>query len=183
MDIRRLIKRCLQQDRKAQKLLFDQYKGKLMGICLRYAKHQADAEDIFQEAFSKIFSQLVQLKDPQAFEAWAKSIVVRTALSAYQKQVKRQPLPLSAVPPSAEPLDRHDRIMISQVDHSRLLASLQTLPASQRMVFNLYVIEGYSHREIGSLLAITEASSRVYLTKARKQLQRQVEWLYKRSNK
>ncbi|MEM6632512.1 MAG: sigma-70 family RNA polymerase sigma factor [Bacteroidota bacterium] len=178
MDSTTLVSKCLKRDRKAQRELFDRYKGMVMGICRRYARHTADADDLFQEVFIKIFVQLKTLKNPEALGGWIKTIAVRTSLTYYQKQKTKNHENWKEIEELKEVSSERDKEIISDLDLEILLACLQHLPDSHRMVFNLFVIEGYRHQEIAELLSISEASSRVYLTQARKTLQKHVSRLY-----
>ncbi len=180
MDNKTLIKRCIKQDRKAQKLLFDQYKGMIMGVCLRYAKHRMEAEDIFQEVWIKVFGSLDTLRESSALGGWIKSIAVRTAINFYKQQLKYTYKEIDSHD-QGEWIHTQDQEIVQNIDREILLNFLQELPDSQRLVFNLAALEGYPHKEIALQLDITEASSRVYLAKARKLLQQKIQLLFHRS--
>ncbi|MEM6765062.1 MAG: sigma-70 family RNA polymerase sigma factor [Bacteroidota bacterium] len=174
MDFPHLIKRSLKKDQKAQKALFEGTKEMIMGICLRYSRREEDAKDIFQEAFIKIFLELHKLKSPKAFISWAQSITVRVALNFYQKKSQRVHQPLDDISLTEHEGFISDNHIEAYLDTEILLGYLQQLPDNQRMVFNLFAIEGYSHKEIAQLLGIEASSSRVYLAKARKSLQKKI---------
>jgi len=181
MDTPTLIKLCIKQDRRAQKMLFDQYKGMIMGVCLRYAKDHSEAEDIFQEVFIKVFANLSKLKDPEALGGWAKSTAVRTAINHYKKSLKHRYQPIEDNNHSKEMVVQDDQEIIGNIDREILLKYLHELPDNQRLVFNLAALEGYQHKETAQMLGITEASSRVYLAQARRKLQKSVLVLFNRS--
>jgi len=170
---KKLIYKCLQGNKKAQQELFDQYKGLVMGICLRYARNSDLAQDILQEAFIKVFTQLHQVKNEKALPGWIRSLTIRVALNYYKSQIQKQHEPIEDVMVNHEACEAGVAIL-SELEHDRLLALIQELKDSYRMVFNLFCIEGYTHKEISEKLGITEASSRVYLTKAKKTLQEKI---------
>lgn len=163
-----LISYCLQGDRFAQKSLFEKYAGKMMATCLRYATDRSDAQDILQEAFIKVFKNLKNFEKKGSFEGWIRTIVINTALNkknklsfSREKHVEENFLDVNNYEPS----------VISRLTADEILKFIDKLPEGYRIVFNLYVVEGYSHKEIGKLLDIKEASSRSQLAKARRMLQ------------
>ncbi len=174
MDFPNLIKRSIKKDPKAQKALFDGTKEMIMGLCLRYSRREEDAKDIFQEAFIKIFLELHKLQNPQAFISWARSITIRVALSFYKKKGQKVYQSLDEIANTEGEAFLRESDIEAYLETETLLGYLQELPDNQRMVFNLFAIEGYSHKEIGELLQIEPTSSRVYLAKARKALQKKI---------
>ena len=138
-----------------------------MTVCLRYARNRADAEDILQDGFIRLYQHIHQFKFAGSFEGWMRRIFVNAALKKYQtkrwdkEQTGIEFHPEEAVAPDA----------IAALSTQELLTLINELPEGYRMVFNLYVIEGYSHKEIGEMLQINEATSRTQLLKARKYLQ------------
>jgi RNA polymerase sigma-70 factor (ECF subfamily) len=165
-----LIKGCIQNDVACQRMLFEQYAGKLMTICLRYSCDRPEAEDMLQETFIKIFSHIHQYKFEGSFEGWMKRIAVNCALKAIQKK-KTRFLEISnrdAASPQA------DSFALSNLSEDELIKLISDLPDGYRIVFNLYVMEGYSHDEIAGMLGIQPATSRSQLVKARKMLQKQI---------
>jgi RNA polymerase sigma-70 factor (ECF subfamily) len=151
--------------------LYEQFAGKMYGVCLRYARNSSDAADILQEGFLKVYTKLEQYGHQGSFEGWIRRIMVNTALRAYQKQRYEQEsfgyehLPESPVDPDA----------ISALGEAELLAMIRELPDGYRAVFNLVAIEGFSHAEAGEMLGIQESTSRSQLTKARRWLCEQIE--------
>jgi len=162
-----LIKGCIQEDKRCQKELFRQYAGRLLGICLRYARHRLEAEDILQDAFIKIFDNIASFEGKGSFEGWLRRIVVNTALKNYHKSsFQQEQIGLG------EGLDIPiDPVIYADLQEEELLNLVARLPDGYRLVFNLYAIEGYSHREIAETLDIKESTSRSQLLKARKSLQ------------
>ncbi len=166
-----LVRRCRKGDRRAQQLLFDQFKGMLMGVCLRYAKDRADADDIFQEAFSRVFHQLDQIRDGERLAGWIRQVAVRCAINHYRQRQRDAWLHVEDV--SEHLFGMGEELPLAQLQQEELLQMVQALPDSQRMVFNLVAIEGYSHKEAADMADITESSSRVLLHRARQCLQQQ----------
>lgn len=148
----------------------------VMGICLRYAQREDLAQDIFQDVFVKVFTQLDRLENEAALPGWIKSITIREAINAYQHQIRRSHETLDEIPESHQRIDL-DLSILEGLDQEKLLALIQSLGNSHRMVFNLFCIEGYNHKEIGERLQISESSSRVYLSQAKKTLQEKILFL------
>ncbi len=174
LDYQELVQRCLANDRKAQKELYAFFSASMFAICLRYAKSKEDAEDIFQQAFIKIFTRLNQISDPKALPGWMKSVFVREALDFYKSQYEKQQF------------SNIENTEISHFDINEALEKLQTdelrnqinkLPDKARLVFNLYVIDGYNHAEIAQLLQINEGTSKSQLFEAKKRLKYQIKQL------
>jgi len=162
-----LIHKCIKGDSSAQKALYTLFAGKLFAICLRYTKNRQEAEDWLQDSFVKIFQNLDKFKGEGSFEGWTKRITVNHILSEYRKK-KNQ----GSVLDIDDVLDLDD---IQTSPHSALLYEelitfINLLPEGKKLVFNLAVIEGYSHKEIAELLNITEGASRGQLAKAREML-------------
>ena len=161
-----LIKACKRQDRKAQKQLYDQYAPLLFGICKRYVKSQEDAEDVLLEAFYKIFSKIDQFNDQGSFEGWMRRITVNEALM-FLRKTKNLRL-------SVEPQEYHLKTEVTIEDElaaDDILKLLEQLPTGYRTVFNLYVLEGFKHREIADILEISINTSKSQLIMAKKRLQ------------
>lgn len=170
MTEEQLIKGCVQNDVACQRLLFELYAGKLMTICLRYSCDRPEAEDMLQDAFIKIFSHIRQYKFEGSFEGWLKRIVVNCALKTIQKK-KTRFLEIS-IHDTAAP--QSDSFILSGLSEDELIKLINSLPDGYRIVFNLYVMEGFSHDEIAAMLGIQAATSRSQLVKARKLLQKQI---------
>jgi RNA polymerase sigma factor (sigma-70 family) len=167
-----LIKACIKEDAASQKELFLRFSGRMLGVCNRYARNSADAEDILQDAFIKVFDKMHQFKFEGSFEGWIRRIVVNTALkkysvSRYEKEVSGYEIKEkdeSVLEPSA----------YSHLTEKELLEMINNLPDGYRIIFNLYVIEGYQHDEIAEMLGIQPGTSRSQLVKARNMLQKQL---------
>lgn len=166
----KLIKGCIREDKACQRELFSRLSGKMMSVCLRYARNRAEAEDILQEGFIRVFDNISKYRFEGSFEGWVRRIMVNSALKFYNKKSFKQEFPgiENYQEQSAEPA------IYSQLSEKELMDLIAQLPDGYRVVFNLYIIEGYSHKEIGKMLEIGESTSRSQLTKARKMLQQQV---------
>ncbi len=164
-----LIKGCVNEDMTCQRLLFEQYAGKFMSICLRYANDTMQAEDLLQEGFIRIYKHLHQFKFEGSFEGWMRRIIVNVALKSLQK--KR----LHFVEVNDEINDAQiPSYAYSSLGEEELMKLINNLPTGYKIVFNLNVIEGYSHDEIADMLGIQASTSRSQLVKARKMLQNQI---------
>jgi RNA polymerase sigma-70 factor (ECF subfamily) len=163
-----LVKRCLDSDPKAQKMLYRRFAAKMYGICLRYSNNAQDAEDLLQEGFIRVFDNLHRFRNEGTLDGWIRRIFVNQAINFYRRVVRfPRELPLEEVL-IAEP-EEH---IISRLTRNEVLELIQTLPPGYRTVFNLYVIEGYTHNEIGKLLHISENTSKSQLFEARRTLRR-----------
>jgi RNA polymerase sigma-70 factor (ECF subfamily) len=167
-----LIQGCIRNEAACQKEVFDRYASRLLGVCYRYAKNTADAEDILQEAFIKIFDKIGQFKHEGSFEGWMRRIVVNTALKKYsliRYEKEQTGIENLEFPESHQEYDIH-----SDLSEKDILQMINRLPDGYRLVFNLYVIEGYQHNEIAEMLGIQASTSRSQLVKARMMLQKQI---------
>lgn len=178
MDEKKLIQACIKEDKSAQKALYDLFSAKMYFVCLRYARHEAEAQDILQDAFIKVFDKLDSFRFNGSFEGWVRRIMVNTALNYCRKSTyKYENIGIE---------DYQDKVVnskaISRLSEQELLSIIQQLPDGYRMVFNLYIIEGYSHKEIAEMLSISENTSRSQLAKARKWVQNVLEKLKTSNN-
>ncbi|GGH82970.1 DNA-directed RNA polymerase sigma-70 factor [Filimonas zeae] len=146
-----------------------------MSVCLRYAADASEAEDILQEGFIRIFSYIHQFKFEGSFEGWLRRIVVNSAL----KQLQKKKISFKEISDHQESSPRMDPYVYSNLGEEELLKLINALPEGYRVVFNLSVIEGYSHEEIAQLLNVQPSTSRSQLVKARKMLQNQITELQK----
>lgn len=165
-----IIKGCIENNAQYQRLLFDRYAGKLFTVCRRYAQNEEDAKDLLQETFTKIYTHIKQYKKEGSFEGWMRRIAVNTALKFIQK--KR--IVFTELSEKTHDVYRISESSLSRLKTEELLKLIQSLPPGYRTVFNLNVIEGYSHEEIAALLHIHPASSRSQLSKARLWLQKEI---------
>jgi len=165
MDEKELVEKCLGNDKSAQKLLYDTYSSQMMGLCMRYANSREEGEDILIEGFTKIFSNLQNFRFDCSLGAWMRRIMVNTAISHFRMHHKHHnTLPLENA--EGELRGTHE-LPSDHIQEKELLALIQRMPETYRVIFNLAVIEGYSHQEIGAMLDIQESTSRSQLTRAR----------------
>lgn len=167
MELDKIIQGSLLGDRISQKQLFDRFSGKMLAVCMRYARNSMEAEDLLQDGFIKVFNNLKQYKSEGPFEQWVRRIMINNAIkNCNRKSFKNEFSAGDEIPEMYEDPD-----VISSMAERELIKMINELPDGYRMVFNLYAIEGYSHKEIGEALQIEESTSRSQLVKARKVLQ------------
>ena len=171
-DIKNIISGCLKGNRKDQEILYRRHAAKLYAVCLQYSGNDEEARDILQEGFIKIFENLCHYKHEGSFEGWIRRIMVNTALERYRSKHNLYRVDdIEMIPePDAEP-DNED---YAGLEASDLLEIIRELPPKYRMVFNLFAIEGYSHKEISQMVNISEGTSKSNLARARIILQRRV---------
>lgn len=161
MGLEKLIEKCAKNDRKAQAEVYQLFSGKLFALCLKYSKNYVEAQDNLQDGFITIFKKIGQYNSKGSFEGWMKRIVINTALQKYRS---KSILSLVTEEIPDEVIVEIDEDAVS-LDY--LLSIIQELPDRYRMVFNLYVLDGYSHKEISTKLEITEGTSKSNLSRAR----------------
>jgi len=171
-NIDEIVEGCKNNNRKAQKLLYDKYSPIMMGICMRYALSTDEAQDILQEGFFKILKQINQFQNKGSFEGWMKRIMVNTAITNYRKNLKHYN--------QYDIDDVHSDInstsmFNSDFTHDELLKLIRELPKGYRIIFNLYAIEGYKHKEIAAMLDIDIATSKSQYSRAKKVLRTKME--------
>jgi len=165
------IQRCLENDPKAQELLYKHFAPKMFGICLRYAKCQAEAEDILQEGFIKIFTRLKDYRNEGSFEGWVRRTFINTAINFYRKNLKsKNEIDITDI----EIVNDSHVSAIDKLSTQELLEVIRELPDGYRIVFNLNVMEGYTHKEIGEMLKISENTSKSQLSRAKQVLQKRL---------
>lgn len=178
------IKGCMEGKRGAQKLLYQAYASSMMAVCMRYVQHRDEAEDIVQEGFLKVFQNIGSFRHEGSLEGWIKRIMINHALN-YFKKSRRSPF-LEDIDRINEQdiVNREEQVTFhSPVSHDRLMSLIQSLPTGYRIVFNLYVFEEYSHKEIATSLNISENTSKTQLLKARRMLRQKIEALQEQKNK
>lgn len=163
-----LIQGCLRRERNAQQQLYDLYSSKMYGICFRYVRNAMEAEDVLVTAFTKIFERINQFKGEGSFEGWIRRIMVNEALTHLRKSramYVETELEAADREPDYEQLSDH---LIAE----DLLNMIDKLPPGYKIVFNMYAIDGYSHKEIADQLGISENTSKSQLSRARTYLQK-----------
>jgi len=170
LDYQTLIKKCLDGSSIAQMEMFDHFSGKMYYVCLRYACDQVEAQDMLQEGFIRLFTNLDSFKGKGSFEGWARRIFVHTAIKYYHR-VRKHNGNLTIDHAYAHEISA---TALGELGEEELLNLVRRLPDGYRVVFNMYAIEGFSHKEIADKLGIKESTSRSQLVKARNMLQTQV---------
>jgi len=164
MDYHRLVKDCLREKPAAQKQLYDFFAGAMLGVCYRFTKSRADAEDILQEGFVKVFRNLSQYKGEGELGGWIRRIMVRTAIN-YLKKNSRYQNELAFTDEHLHPVSNDDpEVSMNAKELSELI---RQLPTGYQTIFNLHAIEGFNHVEIGELMGIHEGTSRSQYSRAR----------------
>ena len=165
-----LLEGCKAGDRKMQELLYKQTASKMLAVCMRYAKDRMEAEDVLQMGYVKIFQKVAAYRGDGSFEGWIRRIMVNTAIESYRKNLRS----LSIVPIEDAYEQPSQGFDFSSLGMQDLMKVIQKLADGYRMVFNMYIIEGYSHKEIAETLGITEGASKSQLSRARAILQQEI---------
>ena len=166
-----LIDACKKGDRASQRILFDRLASRMFPLCIRYVKDRSLAEDILQDGFITLFTRIDTYKADGSFEGWARRIFVTTALMSLRK---KDALKMSDELDTARGMKAETVSQMQNIGYKELMELVMTLPAGFRTVFNMYAIEGYSHKEIAQMLGITETTSRTQFSRARAWLQNKI---------
>ena len=172
MTDKELVEGCIREDRKYQKILWNLYSSKLMALCLRYCKNQEEAEDALMESFVRIYDKILTFRYQSSLETWMRHITVNISINKLrsQKDIWKE------LSESENELGYTDNAMY-QLEAKQIMQLIERLPVGYRTVFNLFVVEGYTHKEIAEMMGIDEGTSRSQLAKARKSLQEMLEHL------
>lgn len=172
-DWMKVVRACLANDRQAQRWLYDAFKAKMFGMCLRYANSRQEAEDLLQDGFIQVFRDLHQFSGQGSLEGWTRRVIVRVAL----QQLRRQPFRFVELDRQADEQfpDEQDTPAFDEDMARHLIRLMQHLPTGFRTVLNLYVLEGYTHREIAEALGIAEGTSKSQYMRAKEYLRRMLE--------
>lgn len=169
-----LVKKCIEGDQRAQRMLFERFAPKMLGVCMRYSKNSEQAEDVLQDGFVKVFTKLTHYKGDGSLEGWIRRVVVNTALDQIRKNTKFQ-----------------DNVALDDVDYKLelkgnilealaaedLMVLINEMPNGYKVVFNMFAIEGYSHKEIAKELNVSENTSKSQYSRARSYLKKKLEEL------
>ncbi|WAC01132.1 sigma-70 family RNA polymerase sigma factor [Lacinutrix neustonica] len=169
MSLDQLIHNCKINDTKAQSELYKLFSSKLFTVCLKYSRNYAEAEDNLQDAFITIFKKIEQYKNKGSFEGWLKRVTINTALQRYRHQGVFDIINEDHIEDNSVTIEDDNDISIEY-----LLKIIQELPDRYRLVFNLYVLDGYSHNDIADLLKINAGTSKSNLARARQILKTKV---------
>lgn len=173
-----LIKGCKKNKPAAQRELYERFAPGMMAVCYRYVRDQADAEDILQDGFVKVFNKIGKFDQRGSLEGWIRRIMVNTAIDHIRKKKYQN----QQVEINEEITEEVTANALDDLETEFLFEVIQQLPTGYRLVFNLYAIEGYSHKEIGEKLNITESTSRSQYTRARAMLKKQIQQIYMGKN-
>ncbi len=166
-----LIKGCIRKDRNAQRRLYERYADILLGICSRYASDTAEAEDILQEGFVRIFSYISDYSGKGSLFNWMRKIMINTAITFYHRSLKhRYHQDIGELQePAADEMPGH-----ADFTHEELLSVIRSLPEGYRIIFNLYAVEGYKHKEIAEMLGIDVNTSKSQYSRARRYIRKKL---------
>ena len=167
----KLIESCRKGDRAAQKIMYDRLASRMFPVCMRYIGDRTAAEDVLQDGFITLFTRLDSYKGEGSFEGWARRIFVTTALMSLRK---KDALKMSDELDSVRGMKTETTSQMQNIGYKELMKLVMSLPPGFRTVFNMYALEGYSHKEIGEMLGITETTSRTQLSRARIWLQNKI---------
>lgn len=169
MQLKKLVTRCKNQDRKAQEELYRIYGDKLYSVCLKYSRNRSEAEDNLQDSFVTIFEKIEQYNFKGSFEGWIKRITINTVLQKYRKDGVLDLVASRELPDTAPIIIEEET-----TDLETLLKFIQELPDQYRLTFNLYVLDGYSHREIAEMLNISSGTSKSNLARGKAILRKRI---------
>lgn len=170
-----LLEGCRQNNRESQRLLYQHYYSYAMSICLRYCRSSDGAKEILNDGFLKVFKKIDQYNPDTSFKAWLRRIMINTAIDYYRREAKHN----YHEDIENTSLESNQPEVIGQLSYEELIHMIQRLPPAYRAVFNLHVVDGYSHEEIGLILNISEGTSKSNLMKARISLKKMLEKMNK----
>jgi RNA polymerase sigma-70 factor (ECF subfamily) len=171
MDDTTLVIECVKGNPRAQRMLFDRFSSKMLGVCLRYAKDSEQADDILQDGFVKVFTKLKDFKNEGSLEGWIRRVMVNTALDQIRKNGKT--LGDVSVDDVQYKIEINDHIA-EQLMAEDLLKLINSMPDGYKVVFNMFAIEGYTHNEIADTLGISESTSKSQYSRARAYLRERI---------
>ena len=174
MDEVLLIQECLKGKRKAQGELYRRYAAKMMGVCMRYSRNRDMAHDQLQEGFIKVFTNLNEYSGNGSFEGWMRKIFINCAL----EKIRRSKVFPLTFPTEETEQETSFPNALEEISAQEMLDLIHRLPPGYQTIFNLFAIEGFSHKEIGAMLRITEGTSRSQYARARYTLQQMIKNLY-----
>lgn len=170
-QVKEIVKGCINGDRRCHQKFYEFFYSKMMGVCFRYSKNSEDAKDLLHDAFMKVFKYLESYSFEGSLEGWVRRIVVNTAIDRYRKNKKAVFISEEDIGELPFQFKDYQPGAVSQINEKDLMNAVQSLSPAYQAVFNLYAIEGYSHKEIAEQLGISEGTSKSNLAKARMNLQ------------
>lgn len=171
-ELAEIIEGCKKENEKYRQMLYRKFSGFTYGVCLRFARNDFDARDIMQEGWVKIFRHISSYSQDNSFEGWIRRIMINTAITLYRKNLKHA----YQEDITDVAFSKYDREPMEDLDFTReeMMNAIKELPAGYGMVFNMYVIDGYKHKEIGEMLGIDINTSKSQLSRAKKYLQKEL---------
>lgn len=173
-----LIKGCVEGNRQMQELLYKKFSSKMYGVCLRYSGNTDDANDLLQEGFIKVFKNLAKFRGEGSFEGWIRRIFVNTSIEHFRKKVKLY----NVTEVQENTIEDTDLNILDTLAEKDLLILVNELAPGYKTVFNMHVVEGYSHKEIADMLGITEGTSKSQLARAKGVLKNSIEKMINKTN-
>lgn len=170
----KIVEGCIAGKRKSQNQLYQKYASKMLGICLRYSGNMAEAEDILHDGFIKVFKNIKSFRQDGSFEGWIRRIMVNTAINHFNKRKKIKFLEEDISEYEWQLVEEQTNESYNSVDPKVILDIIQQLPEGYRVVINLFAIEGYSHKEISTILNVSENTSKSQLFKARRKIRQKL---------
>jgi len=171
-----IIEGCVKSDRKCQQIIYEKFYGKMLGACMRYSKDREEARDILQDGFMKVFANIKQYGGSGSFEGWIRKIIVNTAIDFIRKSKHAiQYADSDYAAENAEEITEEDNNEYSNISANEIMEAVQQLPTSYRTVFNMFVVDGFSHKEIAEQLGVTVGTTKSNLSKAKKNLKKALE--------
>ncbi len=174
-QLKQIIEGCLRNDRRSQEAIFKLFYGKMMVVCMRYTNDKDTAQEVLQEGFMKVFEKLGAFDYKGSFEGWVRRIVANTAIDAIRRS-KKNPILTDNDNDfkigGENPMEKQETIELGELKAEMAMEAIQKLSPAYRTVFNLYVLEEYSHKEIAEMLGISEGTSKSNLAKAKMNLQK-----------
>lgn len=172
-----LIQGCKRNDRESQRLLYQHYYGYSLSVCVRYCRTMEEAKEVVNDGFLKVFGKINQFKSTTSFKAWLRRIMVNTSIDQIRKERKNY---FMISIQDSEEMENGEVSILEDLSHRELIELVQNLSPAYRAVFNMYVIDGYTHKEIGEMLEISEGTSKSNLLKARRKLRNELSKLTER---
>lgn len=166
-----LIQGCIIEDRQMQELLYKKFSSKMYGVCLRYSGNTEDANDLLQEGFIKIFKNLTKFRGEGSFEGWMRRIFVNTSIEHFRKKVKLY----NVTEVQENTIEDYDLTILDTLAEKDIISLVNELSPGYKTVFNMHVVEGYSHKEIAGILGINEGTSKSQLARAKGVLKKTLE--------
>jgi len=167
-----LLQGCKQNHRESQRLLYQHYYAYAMSICVRYCRSMEESKEIVNDGFMKVFKKMEQHETESSFKAWLRRIMINSAIDHYRKELKHHHHQDIG---KAKDIGIHGTTALQDISYAELIGLIQELSPAYRAVFNLYVIDGFTHEEISKILNISEGTSKSNLAKARESLRKMLE--------